>query len=388
MANYYKYKRSGYNGYLWEFKAYLGKDSITGKDVRISRRRDSNNNPFETKREAMDEVSRLKAEFNQKGKKKKEKEKEGYSFEEVYYEWLNGQYAGTVRESTLSRTKGFFNKYILPELGHKKVDKLTVRDCDMVVQNWADDGDLSEYKRLVHYVIRVLDYSIYIGYSDENPMQKIRIPDRTTATKPTKVEYLNRDELTEFLDECKRYGSGNKWYTYFRLLSYTGCRKSEALALNWDDINWEDKEISFSKTLSKVSGSDVRVSDSTKNGKSRIVPIDDKTLSTLKEHKQNISSMMVFPADKDNSKYTHPDLPNTVMTRILERIPTVDKNVTPHNLRHTHASLLFEAGLAIKDVQNRLGHSSADITMDIYTHVSSDRERLAIDVFDKYMNPG
>lgn len=62
------------------------------------------------------------------------------------------------------------------------------------------------------------------------------------------------------------------------------------------------------------------------------------------------------------------------------------KNVTPHGLRHTHCSLLFEAGSSIKEVQNRLGHKSAKVTMDVYAHVTKYKEAETADAFLEYIS--
>ncbi len=60
--------------------------------------------------------------------------------------------------------------------------------------------------------------------------------------------------------------------------------------------------------------------------------------------------------------------------------------MSPHSFRHTHASLLFEAQATMKDVQNRLGHSDIKTTMDVYTHVTKNSEKQAIDKLAKYAN--
>ncbi|EJF8931772.1 tyrosine-type recombinase/integrase, partial [Enterococcus faecalis] len=61
-------------------------------------------------------------------------------------------------------------------------------------------------------------------------------------------------------------------------------------------------------------------------------------------------------------------------------------SLSPHSFRHTHASLLFESGATIKDVQKRLGHTNVNTTMDIYTHVTKSSERKAIDKLSNYAN--
>lgn len=59
--------------------------------------------------------------------------------------------------------------------------------------------------------------------------------------------------------------------------------------------------------------------------------------------------------------------------------------ITPHGLRHTHCSLLFEAGASIKEVQDRLGDTDVKTTMDIYTHVTKKAQEGAIQKFVSYL---
>lgn len=61
------------------------------------------------------------------------------------------------------------------------------------------------------------------------------------------------------------------------------------------------------------------------------------------------------------------------------------RHITVHGFRHTHASLLFDSGASMKDVQKRLGHSSMKTTMDIYTHVTKQSEQETVTEFERYM---
>ncbi|WP_397540231.1 tyrosine-type recombinase/integrase [Rummeliibacillus pycnus] len=63
-----------------------------------------------------------------------------------------------------------------------------------------------------------------------------------------------------------------------------------------------------------------------------------------------------------------------------------DPNMIIHGLRHTHCSLLFEAGVSIKEVQDRLGHSDVKTTMNIYAHVTEKAKEVAIQKFESYLN--
>ncbi len=77
--------------------------------------------------------------------------------------------------------------------------------------------------------------------------------------------------------------------------------------------------------------------------------------------------------------------PNHVMDKVARKFPDM-KIIKVHGFRKTHATLLFEAGAQVKDVQDRLGHSSSKTTMDIYIKVSKNRQNETVELFDSYMN--
>ena len=64
------------------------------------------------------------------------------------------------------------------------------------------------------------------------------------------------------------------------------------------------------------------------------------------------------------------------------------KRITPHGFRHTHCSLLFEAGASMKQVQARLGHSNIKTTMNVYAHVTKEGKEETADIFGNYMKNG
>jgi integrase len=63
----------------------------------------------------------------------------------------------------------------------------------------------------------------------------------------------------------------------------------------------------------------------------------------------------------------------------------IEKNITPHSFRHTHTSLLIEAGIGIKEIQQRLGHTDINTTMNIYAHMTANMEEKASQQFSKLM---
>lgn len=91
---------------------------------------------------------------------------------------------------------------------------------------------------------------------------------------------------------------------------------------------------------------------------------------------------LVFSNEKNG--FIQPTKTRKWLVRVLEKYNL--KSITTHGLRHTHCSLLFEAGASLKEVQDRLGHSDIKTTMDIYTHLTPEAKSGVIQKFDNYLN--
>lgn len=205
------------------------------------------------------------------------------------------------------------------------------------------------------------------------------------------TNFYSKEELQRFLQYAKSYNQ--KAYTFFRLLAYTGLRRGEALALKWSDIDFKENVVSVKRTLTKGLGNKVIVQTPKTSSSYRKVAIDRNTASILKEWKQeqrkqqiviNINQdHVIFNLGKESIPLSDGCIVN--WNNIISKQSKLSR-ITIHGFRHTNASLLFEAGVSMKDVQTRLGHKSVKTTMDIYTHVSKQHQNKAVEKLDNYMN--
>ncbi|MEI2426791.1 site-specific integrase, partial [Priestia megaterium] len=203
--------------------------------------------------------------------------------------------------------------------------------------------------------------------------------------------YWKKDEVKQFLIITKNELSLRD-HTLFHLLIYTGARKGELLALKWEDINFENGFIRLTKTLFHNEGEFIFQTSKTKESK-RTISLDTKTLSLLKKWRveqiqANLANMDTF---SDNEiVFTRDEGSPMRLAYLNDKLSAVIKKhklhrITIHGLRHTHASLLFEAGASIKEVQERLGHSDIQMTMNIYTHVTDDLKEQTTKKFQRYI---
>lgn len=373
------------NGDLrYEFSAYLGVDPLTGKQRRTMRR------GFKKRREAELELARLKLKVANGTFRKEQAE----TYQEIYDLWIK-QYEMTVEESTFVKTKGVFRNHILPAMSQYKIDKINFDLCQKHVNEWAIK--LKRSRMVKAYAAKVLDFAIIRGYIQTNPFQHTEVPSNVykrneIVEENERKNFYTREELIKFLS-CLEQESNYKAYALFRLLAFSGIRKGEALALTWNDLNFTKNELRINKALSRGKDNKLYVK-TTKTGIARTIKMDEKTMAILmdwkKKQKQDYfklgfntlqTNQLIF--SNNHNKFIQPTKTRKWILHVQNKYKL--PKITTHGLRHTHCSLLFEAGASIKEVQNRLGHTDVKTTMDIYTHVTQQAKEEAIMKFSNYI---
>lgn len=367
---------------LYMFRVFLGTDELTGKAKNTTRR------GFKTKKEAELALARIKLQVSEGSYKQRSAE----TYQEVYDLWI-AQYEKTVEESSFVKTIGLFKNHILPAMGSYKIEKITLAICQKHYNEWA--GKLKRARMIKSYAKKVLDFAIVNGLIQTNPFTHVETKVKKTFAELTEQEYENfytKDELLLFL-ECAKEHLDYKPYALLRLIAYTGMRKSEALALTWNDVNFIENELTINKAIGRGKHTKLYLK-TTKTGKPRTIKLDNTTLSILKEwnklQKQHYIKLGINTMNKNQLIFSNTKNEFLQLVQVQKWMYSVQKkyklkHVSPHGLRHTHCSLLFEAGASIKEVQDRLGHSDVKTTLDIYTHVTKKAKEGAIQKFVDYL---
>ena len=381
LATYKQYETN--KGTFWRVRGYLGVDPLTGE------KKEANKRGFKTKKEAQRYYNNAKVQFQNEGIKK---EPQRMTFEALYQEWLL-IYEKDVEQSTLVKTKQVFRTHILPRFGNYYIDKIPVSQVQTAVHEWREI--LQEYRKVFNKFNRVLKYAYKLKYIKENPCDFVILPSKPLVKQEKEtLDFYTKEQLETFMN-CLSEMNTRKWEAFFRILAFTGLRRGEALALTWDDIDTNQGLLTVNKAVKR--GENGQYVGSTKNESSiRTITIDDNTIKILKAWKAEQAKTLIgfgfnaiqpnqyiFSKLKDNTPL-NTMAPRNALVKICNRFDLPMINI--HGFRSSHCTLLLEAGVPLKDVMERLGHSDVQTTLSFYSYVTKDSRDKSAQLFAKYVD--
>ena len=372
--------KNGETRYL--FQTYLGIDPATGKERRTTRR------GFKTMKEAKQAERNLLLDVEENGLPSNQSD--GFqdpTFEELASLWLEN-YRTTVKTSTFENVQSKVEKMTEEHFEGLKLKKITVAYCQRVVIKLSKSYVL--YNHYLSVINRIFKYAVLMDILDSNPFDKVIKPKSRQTQR--KGNFLTKEDLKEFL-KLAQTATLSYFFPLVHLMAYTGLRQGEALALKWSDIDFENKKITVDKTAVRIKEKQTLQTPKTKNSK-RVISIDPTTLSILKSWKKDQIKIYFrngkhFEGDENfiftNQRGEWVHIHNFI--RYFKRFIADHKlkTITPHGLRHTHASLLFSAGVEPKNISDRLGHSTVQITLDLYTHITEEQRSDTVEKLLEYM---
>ena len=372
--------KNGETRYL--FQTYLGIDPATGKERRTTRR------GFKTMKEAKQAERNLLLDVEENGLPSNQSD--GFqdpTFGELASLWLEN-YRTTVKPSTFENVRSKVEKMTEEHFKELKLKKITVAYCQKIVIELSKSYVL--YNHYLSVINRIFKYAVLMDVINSNPFDKVIKPKSRQTQR--KGNFLTKEELKEFL-KLAQTATLSYFFPLVHLMSYTGLRQGEALALKWSDIDFENKKITVDKTAVRIKEKQTLQTPKTKNSK-RVISIDPTTLLILKSWKKDQIKIYFkngkhFEGDgnfiftNERAEWVH--IHNFI--RYFKRFIADHKlkPITPHGLRHTHASLLFSAGVEPKNISDRLGHSTVQITLDLYTHITEEQRIDTVDKLLEYM---
>jgi len=361
----------------WDFVVDIGKDPLTGK------RKQKKKRGFNSKKEAEEALARLINEVNEGEYIEPSK----MTLKQYLREWLDFRRT----KNSISTYKQLVNKTnsrIIPVLGQLILSNLNHKHIQQFHNSLFEDGLSEHYIITLHSILsRSLNDAIKLGYLKTNPA--------TVIGKPKLNTNITYNIWT--LDDCKKFlthAENSSYFIVFLLAIYTGMRRGEILGLKWDDIDFDTKKIYLRRNLYYENKENFQLKEVKTKSSIRQIVLDDYVINHLKKHKQVTDEKKLLNKDYfrdynlvcscDDGTPFQPQNVGANFRKITKQIGL--KPIRFHDLRHSHATNLLKLGVNPKVIQERLGHKSIQITLDIYSHVLPDMQQNSMNIFSNAMN--
>jgi integrase len=301
-------------------------------------------------------------------------------------QWLT-EWLATVQQSVAPRTHQRYAQivehHLSPKLGGLPLDKLSPRHVQQAHTFWLIDdrrdgrpGVLrAASRRYNHIVLRAaLQNAVKLGLISKNPCDALQLP----KPEHTEMSTLTPEQSEQLLE------AAGELRTAIMLGLSTGMRRGEILALQWRHVDLDGATVIVSGSVEQMKGS-LRIK-SPKSGKTRSILLPASAVAELRRMKiaqaESLLAIGVrqsgktFVCTRADGATLKPDALSQAFVRLVRSIPEFPL-VRLHDLRHTNATAMLEAGVNPKVAQERLGHANVGITLDLYSHVSTEMQREA-----------
>jgi integrase len=367
-------KRKGSNNYTIVLQ--LGLDPSTGK------RKQQWITAGPSKREAEKQMAKLIHELDSGTFVKPDKT----IMRDYLKKWLSDYAKPNLSPRSYDRYTGIIHKYLIPELGSIQLTQLRPEHLQRHYTTGLNKGLSARTVRYHHALIHVaLQTAVKWGLVNRNVADAVDPPRFKRSTMQT----WNEDEVNRFLEAA----IDSRYYPLFYTALFTGMRRGELLALRWQDIDFIYSQIYVSRSLHQLRNGNYIFTQPKSEKSRRTIAISSSLFLVLSEYRKIkeaealLLGQTINEADLVFSNSGKPLRPNTV-TYAWERMAAQAdvKVIRLHDARHTHASLMLKQGIHPKIVQERLGHTSIQMTLDTYSHVAPGIQQAAAESFDKLLN--
>ena len=289
--------------------------------------------------------------------------------------WLYEYKKRSLKHQSYVSLKIAITNCVIPELGQCKLKELRTDTVQRFINKLSDRGlSLSYIKKSHNSLNMAFKKAVQNGMVSRNIITDVQLPKE--VKKPVRV--FTPDEQRKFIEVASNAFAGD----LFIVMLATGLRIGEALALTWDDIDFVNKTLTVNKGLIYCYNPDgdkkhiKTIGEPKTESSNRNIPLLP-SISEMLEKKKD------YPKNKKNIVF--PGLSGDILTppaarrrfkSILQKAGIADAHI--HTLRHTFATRGLENGIELKVMQEFLGHSSIEMTADIYTHVLPDKKADSI----------
>lgn len=303
-------------------------------------------------------------------------------------DWLGSLGMAQLAANTVSWYRFAVEKHIIPAIGSTRLDRLSAVQIEAFLADKADHGRLdgngglgaSSLRRLSLTLHKALDAAVRKGLLAVNPADLADKP--KVAPSDVTEDVWSPETMTVFLEATRTHREHPIWH----LACMTGLRRAELAGLQWGDIELDAGVLSVRRSRTLVDGMPVVKAPKSATSR-RTIDLDGETVATLRAWKvaqleERLRAGTAWEPGEwvFTNEIGEPWRPDTLTRALVDIVKALGLPYTDmKGLRHAHATAMLKAGTHPKIVQERLGHASISVTMDIYSSVLPGMQREAVD---------
>ncbi|WP_273000758.1 tyrosine-type recombinase/integrase [Hydrogenibacillus schlegelii] len=304
--------------------------------------------------------------------------------------WMETVQKQRVRPQTYEDYVKIIRRHIAPTLGNIRIDKLQPAHIQTLYAQKLDEGLSPNTVRIIHAILRrALAQAVKWGQIPRNPADAVERPRIARRETPA----LTPEQVRAFLAAARE----DRLYALYVLAITTGMRQGELLGLRWEDVDLEEGRLYVRRQMIWRRNTEPHLSEPKTAKGRRPVELPPMAADALRQHrKQQVEErLLAGPAWQDRwglvftTSIGTPINPSNLRSRSFRKV--LQRAGLPpirfHDLRHTHATMLLAAGVHPKLVQERLGHSTVAITLDVYSHATPAMHRQVADTVEQLLRP-
>lgn len=371
----------------WRYRISLGKNPQTGKYEYISK------TGFQRKSDAKHHAEMVERQI----RNNEYIAPSAHTFSYIADEFINHYSRDAKVSSVRAREKAIHHAKVT--FGDKTIQSITKHQY----QQFVDDISTRFSKNYVDSIVAstnlVFKYALDMNILKKLPNEGIKRPKQKVTVEELehtelKQKFLEKEELFEFLNVAKNDHPPLNSFELFTLMAYSGCRAGEILALKWSDVDFDNCTINITKTYYNPNNNKKNYQILTPKTDASIgkLSIDPHVMKLLKDYKVNVQDKWKNELYVDNNfVFTDNNGYPLVIKKLSQWIKAImsktdiDKNISTHSFRYTHCALLIEAGVHIKEIQERLRHKDINTTMNIYAKITDSYKKDASQKFSQLM---
>ena len=368
------------------------------------------------KRKSKDIYSKTKSELRRKIKQWHEEMQAGLDIQtnmtvKIWVQKWLAMKEPTIRPRTFNDYKRVMKRYIIPAIGNIRISRLTVMDCQRMLNSLAlslSPGTVNDTRRRLKVMVRAaVDQGLIAkdvaGMTKPIHQRKKQIIALSEREAQRLLDVVDQwDMLLDEKQAAKETASGRYNRHVVRVMIHlalnSGCRLGELLGMSWKQVNFSRGSISITQSLAQA-GSRFIIEDVKTRSSFRKIELPEPMTALLKNWKKEQAAYAKELGDLYDDRlalvfsngWGRPINPSNFYLRYwknLVKMAELPEGVTFHSLRKTHATLLLRAGVNIKVVSERLGHSSTSVTANIYSALLPDMQSQAVQALDQIFKKG